>query len=386
MDLGDVSAEQLKGALAGQIEGRFEDLMGNSSGYLESLPKPVLRRVNALENIQDAVDKRMAEFEQAKRELMKKLYEDLEPFYDKRSSIILGTYEPTDEECKIEDDFTAEEEAEAAKQEATKEGGDDAGASSAETTTSSSSTSSDIKGIPGFWSTALRNHELFDDVITDQDAKALDYLIDLKCTPNFDNDKADGFSLEFFFSENPFFANKSIKKTYFMDYNEQFSMPMLDHTESTPIEWHIGKDLTTKTVRQKQSNSRGNRKTVTKKVPQESFFSFFSFPEVSRTMSEEQLEMINELVERDYLLGSTLKDRIIPNAIAWFTGEALIPDEFPDDQEFTEEELAALGIDLSDPKVLAQLMGGSMEGMMGGYEDMGGDDEDDEGEEECETQ
>lgn len=39
-------------ALMNALQGRINDLIGKSSGYIESLPKNVLNRVHALENLQ----------------------------------------------------------------------------------------------------------------------------------------------------------------------------------------------------------------------------------------------------------------------------------------------------------------------------------------------
>lgn len=47
------------------------------------------------------------------------------------------------------------------------------------------------------------------------------------------------------------------------------------------INWHKGKNLTVKTIRKKQKHKeRGATRTVTKQVPNDSFFNFFNPPTV----------------------------------------------------------------------------------------------------------
>ncbi|RDX83753.1 Nucleosome assembly protein 1;2, partial [Mucuna pruriens] len=45
-------------------------------------------------------------------------------------------------------------------------------------------------------------------------------------------------------------------------------------------------------------------------------------------------------MEQDYDIGSTIRDKIIPHAVSWFTGEAIQVDEFGElgDDDDEEEE------------------------------------------------
>lgn len=49
---------------------------------------------------------------------------------------------------------------------------------------------------------------------------------------------------------------------------------------------------------------------------------------------------IEERLELDYQLGEDIKEKLIPRAIDWFTGEALAFEEFEDaeDAEFDDED------------------------------------------------
>jgi len=72
---------------------------------------------------------------------------------------------------------------------------------------------------------------------------------------------------------------------------------------------------------------------VKKTVPTESFFNFFSPPKAPTDDDDEDAESdIEERLELDYQLGEDIKEKLIPRAIDWFTGEALAFEEISDDE------------------------------------------------------
>lgn len=82
-------------------------------------------------------------------------------------------------------------------------------------------------------------------------------------------------------------------------------------------------------------------------VPTESFFNFFFPPQPPADDDDTVATDIEERLELDYQLGEDIKEKLIPRAIDWFTGEALQfeelgddmePDEFDDDDEDDDEE------------------------------------------------
>lgn len=82
-------------------------------------------------------------------------------------------------------------------------------------------------------------------------------------------------------------------------------------------------------------------------VPTESFFNFFSPPQPPADDDESVASDIEERLELDYQLGEDIKEKLIPRAIDWFTGEALQfeelgedidPDEFEDEDDEDEDE------------------------------------------------
>jgi nucleosome assembly protein 1-like 1 len=82
-------------------------------------------------------------------------------------------------------------------------------------------------------------------------------------------------------------------------------------------------------------------------VPTESFFNFFDPPKPPQD-EDDATSDIEERLELDYQLGEDIKEKLIPRAIDWFTGEALqyenIEDfdegEFEDEDDEDEDELS----------------------------------------------
>ena len=69
-----------------------------------NLPPKLLRRVNALKNIQKSTTEIEASFYKEVQQLEAKYHKLYQPFYDQRKDIVAGTYEPTDAECRFSED------------------------------------------------------------------------------------------------------------------------------------------------------------------------------------------------------------------------------------------------------------------------------------------
>ena len=68
-------------------------------------------------------------------------------------------------------------------------------------------------------------------------------------------------------------------------------------------------------------------------MPTESFFNFFDPPKAPAGEDEDVAEDVEERLELDYQLGEDIKEKLIPRAIDWFTGEALQFEELDEDLE-----------------------------------------------------
>lgn len=217
------------------IQDKLSSLVGRSSGYIESLPVSVRRRVTGLKGIQKDHAKLEIAFQEEVLELEKKYATKFKPLYEKRAKIIVGAAEPTEEEVTAGD-----QEDDEASDKATPVNSEDAPPQG-----------ENIKGIPEFWLSALKNHPSVAELITESDEAALKYLIDIR----MEYLDKPGFRLVFEFAENEIFTNKLITKTYhFQDevsYGGEF---MYDSAEGDKIDWKTGKNLTVRVEQKKQRN------------------------------------------------------------------------------------------------------------------------------------
>ena len=79
---------------------------------------------------------------------------------------------------------------------------------------------------------------------------------------------------------------------------------------------------------------------VKKIVPCDSFFNFFNPPTPPSDDDDDVSSDIEERLELDYQLGEDIKEKLIPRAVDWFTGEALQFEHLEDDfgEEFEDED------------------------------------------------
>ncbi|OTB05792.1 hypothetical protein M426DRAFT_56270 [Hypoxylon sp. CI-4A] len=310
--------------LVQMIQGRLGSLVGRSSGYIESLPAVVRRRVAGLKGIQKDHSKLEAEFQEEVLQLEKKYFAKFTPLYEQRAAIINGKEEPTDAQVEAgeEEDEDEEDEAKPEKEEkATPE------------------TAELVKGIPEFWLSAMKNQISLAEMITERDEAALRYLTDIR----MEYLDKPGFRLIFEFTENEFFTNKTITKTYFYQNESGYGGDFIyDHAEGDKIDWKEGRDLTVRIESKKQRNKNTKQTRIVKKtVPTDSFFNFFSPPKAPTDDDDNDAASdIEERLELDYQLGEDIKEKLIPRAIDWFTGEALAFEELDDleDAEFDEDD------------------------------------------------
>eukprot|EP00727_Mastigamoeba_balamuthi_P013932 m51a1_g9161 hypothetical protein (405) ;mRNA; r:139831-141287 len=336
---GDDDDEEIDSDEAGSdAEGEFTlPSKEAAAAHVQQLSAAVRRRVAALEAVQAAaaeVDSRMrAELAEAADAIERKYAALREPLLLRRAAIVTGDAEPTAEETK---DFAAGEEGkEAAKDEA--------------------------KGVPGFWYRVLSNNMGIRTLaaLRETDQKALESLRDIRVTAlprttdvvDGKNVTTHGFTLTFEFGENEYFTNKELTKTYVLkdaDSETGEAVAGFERAEASPINWREGKNLTVRTVRKAvaQKQVRGKPKVPVPKGKKEfkmveeaceSFFSFFKpgavpKPEEAESMGGERLQEVMEELQRDYEVGSEIRDNICSRAVRWFTGDAIEDPEGSDDE------------------------------------------------------
>ena len=334
-------------SLLAAVQQRCSELVGESSGYIESLPPSVQRRIKALKNLQLEYTKIEQEFFAEVAALEAKYAVKYKPLLEKRSDIVVGRYEPTDKECEWEDDDDEEDDDDDNDDDADKKVKDSSESASdkaaAKAASGEDASDDQVTGIPSFWLTTLKNVEVMEEAVKEHDEPLLDHLEDIKIV--YEDNKGLDFTLEFHFSENEFFTNKVLTKSYVVqckvDEDDPFSFdgPSIIKTTGCKIDWKKGKNLTVKTVKKKQRHKgRGQTRTVTKTVPNESFFNFFSPPEESSAAAgdDDEEDALTEVLAADFAKAEFLKDRLIPQAVLFFTGEALEDDD--DDYGLEEED------------------------------------------------
>lgn len=271
-----------------------EEAQARREDILTSLPVPVKSRVEGLERLDREVSLLEADFRRERRELERKFEKLYAPVYARRSALATRG----DEHASLDD----------------------------------LENHTGALGVPDFWLQAMKSSLAIAESITEQDELVLASLRDIRCITLPDSEGI-GFRLDFDFLPNDFFTNSSLSKTYLMVDTDD--CPVLKKSWSTEIQWKPGKDVTMRAG----ASIKGQRASA---KPCTCFFTFFSSPRIPDS-SDEALDpsafdqRIDE-IEADYEIGIAFKEKIVPHAVRWFTGEADDADEYSSSSEEEEEE------------------------------------------------
>jgi len=177
----------------------------------------------------------------------------------------------------------------------------------------------DTTPIKEFWLKALLNCDILQSEIKEKDEDALKHVTSITYVPE---ESSNNFTVTFNFEKNDFFTNDTLTKKFFINEDDE-----VEKTEGTTITWKEGKNLTVKTIKKTQKNKKTNAKrTVTKEVPDESFFNFFKDGEDAETGSkgskdeDDEFGGPEEKIQIDQDIGRTLVEEVIPYAIEYFLG------------------------------------------------------------------
>jgi len=77
---------------------------------------------------------------------------------------------------------------------------------------------------------------------------------------------------------------------------------------------------------------------VTKEVKNDSFFNFFDPPVVPDGGEESLDDETRELLNADFEIGQILRDRILPRAVLYYTGEAQDDEDYDEDEDEEEDD------------------------------------------------
>ncbi|XP_017083295.1 nucleosome assembly protein 1-like 1 [Drosophila eugracilis] len=174
------------------------------------------------------------------------------------------------------------------------------------------------QSVPNFWLKVLKSS--YTEFISKKDEKILECLCDIRS--RLHNKPVVKFDIEFHFDPNDYFTNTVLTKTYYLNCLPDPEEPLaydgaeIYKCEGCEIHW-------------KQSNDR-EKKDGSQETP--SFFDFFSPPILPNDVEDPNYCDINAILQNDFELGFYLKERVIPKAVIFFTGE------IADCQSSTESE------------------------------------------------
>jgi len=204
-------------------------------------------------------------------------------------------------------------------------------------------------GIPKFWYHVLKNanDEVLMSMIETHDEAVLESLVDI--TLELKSPENTGFTLKFHFAENEWFSNPVLTKEYELRPGHdpesplEYDGPEIFKCKGCKIDWKEGKDVTkrkveVKTLSSRNKGSKSPKKVITKEVEENSFFDFFSPPEVPEDPSEEMEDEDRGVLAVDFDVGFSIKEKIIPRAVLYFTGEALEEGDDYEDVSSSEDE------------------------------------------------
>ncbi|NXC16866.1 NP1L4 protein, partial [Corythaeola cristata] len=191
-----------------------------------------------------------------------------------------------------------------------------------------------VKGIPDFWFTIFRNVDMLSELVqVSFSSEKSNFLRDKSLMNRLLSPEL------FIMSVHGGLLKREEAKTDLSD-NRPFSGLSEGCLGKCTIDWKKGKNVTVKTIKKKQKHKgRGTVRTITKQVPNDSFFNFFSPIKVSD--DGESLDEDSEFtLAADFEIGHFFRERIVPRAVLYFTGEAIEDDDnFEEGEEGEEEEL-----------------------------------------------
>ncbi|CAB4066739.1 NAP1L1 [Lepeophtheirus salmonis] len=255
---------------------------------------------NSLDDLKNLPPSIEAEFYREVHQLECKYQERYTPLYELRNKITTGAYEPNDEECEWESEEDSDE-----------EGADEQNNKKPEVVEAADD---NTKGIPEFWLKVFNN---------------VDILV------TFSEKDPMGFTLHFIFSPNDFFTNKVLNKG----------------CVGCNIDWKPGKNVTDKEVVKTQKHaSKGTVRSTVDTDQADSFFNFFNPPEIPEDPNAQIETNLQDLISMDFEIGHYIREKIIPRAVLYFTGEALeddgdVEDESNDDDDDDDEDDEEYGSD-----------------------------------------
>ncbi|SPP80730.1 nucleosome assembly protein 1-like 1 [Drosophila guanche] len=158
--------------------------------------------------------------------------------------------------------------------------------------------------VTNFWLRVLKSS--YTEFISKKDEQILGYLNDIRT--KLYNNPVVKFEVQFHFDKNEFFTNDVLLKTYYLNCVPDIEDPLsydgaeIYKTEGCVINWK-------------------NPQDIENKDSEQTFFAFFNPPILPSDENDPNYCDINNILQNDFELGFYLKERVIPKAVIFFTGE-----------------------------------------------------------------
>jgi len=303
---------------------------------LKTLP-PIMRgRVKALKNIQLDTIKAETEYYREVHQLDLKYQAKYDEINKKREQVVNGSYEPSGAEVEYPSDKEEDE-----------EDGEVVLSKKVEELSLNPDFPADSKGIPKFWLHVLKNgnEEALMGLVEEHDEAVLESLTNITVALDLDN---AGFTLTFHFKDNDFFTNKVLTKHYKLRHGPdsesplEYDGPEIVSCTGCTIDWKAGKDVTATTVKVKTLSGKKGKsgvspKKITKEVKADSFFNFFS-PPAMKEDGELENDEDQATLAVDFDVGFAIKEKVIPRAVLYFTGDIFGSDDDEDFEDCEDED------------------------------------------------
>lgn len=300
----ETAHQEQEDSLLRQISGL--DVKIKQMKKITNLPANVRAKIEALKKVQLAQLEREVEFHRKVHELEVAFQQRYADINTRRRQLVDGTYVPGKDDLPAGFPDVVE--------------GDQAG------------------GIPEFWLTVFKMTPVLQTMIREADEPALKRLVDVRAVVK--NDPLPGFELEFEFEPNEFFSDRVLKKEYLMKCAPNPENPFLFggyeiyDTVGHEIDWKEGASLTMVTEKDETGNEH--------RLMTNSFFNFFNpkklFEKADSTLSV-------QFLETDFEIGYYIKERVIPRAVLFYTGEANDDlDDLDSEGEEDDDDGSAFGV------------------------------------------
>ncbi|CAM0945542.1 unnamed protein product [Alopecurus aequalis] len=171
-----------------------------------------------------------------------------------------------------------------------------------------------IKTIPDFWLTAFLSHPLLSELLTEEDQKMFKYLESVDVDDS--KDVKSGYSITLNFSENPYFEDRKLTKSY------AFADDGTTTINATSIKWKEGMEVNGNAIKKKGSK---------RPLVEESFCSIFCVCSFFTWFTDTEHKSLADGVQDE--VAEIIKEDLWPNPLKYFNNEV---EEFEGDDEDDE--------------------------------------------------